>query len=45
MSFRGFAGIYDHAEMLTQRREALQWWDAELDRILKIRAGRSRGQV
>lgn len=31
----GIAGTYDHAEMLTQRREALAWWDEELDRILR----------
>jgi integrase len=31
----GVAGIYDHAEMIPQRREALDWWDQELDRILK----------
>lgn len=30
----GIAGIYDHAEMLPQRREALEWWSQELDRIL-----------
>jgi integrase len=30
----GIAGIYDHAELLPQRREALRWWDRELDRIL-----------
>jgi integrase len=33
----GIAGTYDHAEMLTQRREALAWWDEELDRILHER--------
>jgi integrase len=32
----GIAGTYDHAEMLTQRREALAWWDQELDRILRV---------
>jgi hypothetical protein len=31
----GIAGVYDHADMLPQRREALQWWDGELDRILR----------
>jgi integrase len=35
----GIAGVYDHADMLPQRREALQWWDGELDRILKKNAG------
>jgi hypothetical protein len=30
----GIAGTYDHAEMLPQRREALQWW--------KIRSPRRR---
>lgn len=31
----GIAGVYDHAEMLPHRREALEWWSAELDRILR----------
>jgi integrase len=31
----GIAGVYDHAELLSQRREALDWWDGELDRVLK----------
>ncbi len=30
----GIAGTYDHAEVLPQRREALEWWSAELERIL-----------
>jgi integrase len=38
----GIAGTYDHAEMLTQRREALTWWDGELDRVLK---GRKRSRA
>ncbi len=33
----GIAGVYDHAELFPQRREALNWWDKELDRILKPR--------
>jgi integrase len=35
----GIAGVYDHAEMLPQRREALAWWDQELDQILKPKRG------
>jgi integrase len=35
----GIAGVYDHAEMLPQRREALAWWDQKLDRILKPKGG------
>jgi integrase len=35
----GIAGVYDHAEMLPQRREALAWWDKELDRILRPKRG------
>jgi integrase len=31
----GIRGVYDHAEMLPQRRKALEWWSAELDRITK----------
>jgi hypothetical protein len=34
----GIAGVYDHAELFPQRREALNWWDKELDRILKPKA-------
>jgi hypothetical protein len=34
----GNAGVYDHAELSPQRREALNWWDKELDRILKPKA-------
>ena len=30
----GIIGTYDHAELLPQRREALQWWSDELGRIL-----------
>jgi hypothetical protein len=30
----GIVGTYDHAELLPQRREALQWWSEELARIL-----------
>lgn len=33
----GIAGVYDHAEMLPQRREALRWWSDEIDRILRPR--------
>jgi integrase len=33
----GIAGIYDHAELLPQRRAALIWWDRELGRILRGR--------
>jgi integrase len=33
----GIAGVYDHAEMLPQRRAALVWWGQELDRILRRR--------
>jgi len=38
----GIAGVYDHAELLPQRREALSWWDKELDRILKPKADSRR---
>lgn len=38
----GIAGTYDHAEMLTQRREALAWWDGELDRILQAKRKQRR---
>ena len=31
----GIAGVYDHAEMLPHRREALEWWNDELGRILR----------
>ena len=44
----GIAGVYDHAELLPQRREALTWWDKELGRILKPKAdssGRAKGQA
>lgn len=30
----GIVGTYDHAELLPQRREALEWWSGELARIL-----------
>jgi hypothetical protein len=30
----GIVGTYDHAELLPQRRDALQWWSGELARIL-----------
>jgi integrase len=30
----GIEGVYDHAELLPQRREALEWWSGELARIL-----------
>jgi integrase len=34
----GIAGVYDHAELFPQRKEALAWWDSELDRILQPKA-------
>jgi len=30
----GVVGTYDHAELLPQRRQALEWWGGELARIL-----------
>jgi len=30
----GIVGTYDHAELLPQRRDALEWWSGELARIL-----------
>jgi integrase len=33
----GIEGRYNHAEMLPQRRQALKWWDQELDRILRAK--------
>jgi integrase len=44
----GIAGIYDHAELLPQRKEALRWWDDELSRILKAKVdapGRAAGRA
>lgn len=39
----GIDGVYNHAEMLPQRKAALEWWDQELDRILnEDRKGRKR---
>jgi hypothetical protein len=34
----GIAGVYDHAELFPQYKEALAWWDIELDRILQPKA-------
>jgi hypothetical protein len=34
----GIAGVYDHSELFPQRKEALAWWDSELDRILQPKA-------
>lgn len=31
----GVDGVYNHAELLPQRKEALEWWSGELDRILR----------
>lgn len=31
----GIDGVYNHAELLPQRKDALAWWDQELDRILR----------
>lgn len=33
----GIVGIYDHAELLPQRRDTLEWWSSELARILTAR--------
>jgi len=44
----GIAGVYDHAELLPQRKEALTWWDGELGRILKPKddaSARANGRV
>jgi integrase len=41
----GIMGTYDHAEMLAQRREALQWWSTELDRILRAKPRRNSAKV
>jgi hypothetical protein len=34
----GIVGTYDHAELLPQRRAALDWWSLELERILTAKA-------
>lgn len=33
----GIVGVYDHAELLPQRRAALEWWSGELARIRKTK--------
>jgi integrase len=38
----GIAGVYDHAELLPQRKKALAWWDVELGRILKAKPASGR---
>ena len=37
----GIVGVYDHAELLPQQKEALTWWDGELGRIPKAKADAS----
>lgn len=38
----GIGGVYDHAEVLPQRRAALEWWSGELRRILAGDKGAAR---
>ena len=41
----GIVGRYDHAELLPQRREALEWWSGELARIITKGGGGKRAQA
>lgn len=41
----GMVGVYDHRELLPQRREALEWWSGELARILATPPEKGTGET